>query len=62
LADSQTGRLVACDTPGPLAAALVDLLDNPVERARMGALGREWAVERFDWRALSKQARQLFTV
>jgi phosphatidylinositol alpha-1,6-mannosyltransferase len=61
IAPSQTGGLVACDTPEPLAQAVVDLLDAPERRARMGANGREWAVGHFDWTVLAEEARRMFT-
>lgn len=56
----ETGVLVPCDTPDPLAAACVTLLADAGRRAAMGARAREWAVERFSWPALTAQARALF--
>jgi phosphatidylinositol alpha-1,6-mannosyltransferase len=57
---SSTGELVDCDTPEPLAAVVIDLLDDPARRARMGIRARQWAVAHFDWQALSRQALQIF--
>jgi phosphatidylinositol alpha-1,6-mannosyltransferase len=55
-----TGRVVCCEDPRRLGAAVTELLTNPEVLARMGAAGRQWVVERFDWDALSRQARRLF--
>ena len=52
----ETGRIVACETPEPLAAMVNELLANPNERIEMGRHGREWVCERFDWEALSREA------
>jgi phosphatidylinositol alpha-1,6-mannosyltransferase len=60
LRDLETGRVVCCDRPDELAAVVAELLADPAGRARMGAAGRQWAVEHFDWTALGQQARQLF--
>ncbi len=57
----ETGRVVACDTPGPLAALLTELLSDPVELRAMGDRGREWVCARFDWDALSRRAAELFS-
>jgi phosphatidylinositol alpha-1,6-mannosyltransferase len=56
---ASTGELVNCDSPEPLAAVVSDLLNDPARRARMGASARKWAVEHFDWQALSRQALQI---
>jgi phosphatidylinositol alpha-1,6-mannosyltransferase len=56
----ETGRVVLCDTPDALAALLPGLLARPGELKRMGEAGRRWVVERFDWDALARQARELF--
>jgi phosphatidyl-myo-inositol dimannoside synthase len=57
---SETGRVVACETPGPLADTIRGLLDDPTRLTEMGRRGREWVVERFDWEARAVEARQLF--
>jgi len=57
----ETGRVVACDTPGPLAALLTELLSDPAELRAMGARGREWVCAHFDWDALSRRAAELFS-
>ena len=56
----ETGRVVPCDEPGPLAAAVVELLADRDRLDRMGAAARRWVVERFDWEALFRRAEQLF--
>lgn len=56
----ETGRIVNCDTPEPLAQLLVELLANPAELQAMGERGRAWVCEQFDWDSLSQQAATLF--
>lgn len=56
----QTGTIVSCDAPGPLAQRVVRLLSDDDLRASMGKGGREWAATRFGWDALSRDALQLF--
>jgi phosphatidylinositol alpha-1,6-mannosyltransferase len=56
----QTGLLVPAETPGPLARAVIELLGDAPRRAAMGQAARPWAVERFDWNALTARAAQLF--
>jgi phosphatidylinositol alpha-1,6-mannosyltransferase len=55
-----TGLVVPCDNPEPLAALLAELLPDRERLARMGDAGRQWAVEHFDWAALSRQALDLW--
>jgi phosphatidylinositol alpha-1,6-mannosyltransferase len=56
----QTGSLVPCEQPEPLAAEVVRLLSDPALRAEMGAAGREWVVGHLDWEPLTRQALELF--
>lgn len=56
----ETGRIVACDRPEPLGELLGELLSQPRELECMGAAGRRWVVDQFDWEALTRQAAQLF--
>jgi glycosyltransferase involved in cell wall biosynthesis len=51
--DGECADLVTPGDVGELARALVDLLDDPARRARMGAAGRRRAIERFSWRAVA---------
>lgn len=57
----ETGRVVACDDPGPLAALLTELLSDPAGLRAMGERGREWVCAHFDWDALSRRAAELFS-
>ena len=43
----ETGLLVAPGEPAPLAAAVIELLDQPLKRAAYGQNGRRWVAERF---------------
>ncbi len=54
----QTGELVKCETPEPLADAVCAFLENPRKCEEFGARGRRWVVERFDWPVLARQANQ----
>jgi glycosyltransferase involved in cell wall biosynthesis len=45
----ETGVLVPPDDPGALAIAIGELLDDPEQRARLGAAGRERVIHRFTW-------------
>jgi phosphatidyl-myo-inositol dimannoside synthase len=55
-----TGELVACETPDPLAATVIGLLQNE-ERARaMGRRARDFVVSRFDWTVLEREASTTF--
>lgn len=58
----ETGLIVDCRTPAPLADAVVSLLGDPQRRERMGIAARQWVEDRFDWEPLAAQARQLFQV
>lgn len=57
----ETGVVVPCEQAEPLARALIKLLQESPRLDAMGAAGRRWVVERFDWDALARQAQQLFT-
>lgn len=56
----ETGRIVDCTSPSPLAAAVLDLLGDSDRRAAMGQAARAWAVAQFDWETLALQATQIF--
>ena len=55
VADPDTGWLVEPDDVRGLAAALLEAIDDPAERARRGALGHAVAVERYGWPALARR-------
>ena len=56
----QTGRLVRCDRPEPLAELVTQLLGDAPLRRQMGEAGRAWVEEHFSWDALSREAAALF--
>jgi phosphatidylinositol alpha-1,6-mannosyltransferase len=56
----ESGAVVPCDEPGPLAELVTKWLLDPALLERMGNAGRAWAAEQFDWAALSKQAADIF--
>jgi glycosyltransferase involved in cell wall biosynthesis len=49
--DGVSARTVAPNDPSALAAAILDLLNDPDQRARIGASGRDRILDRFTWRA-----------
>ncbi|MEZ4661987.1 MAG: glycosyltransferase family 4 protein [Caldilineaceae bacterium] len=53
LCDGQNIELA--DEPHAFAQAVLNLLANPQRAAQMGAAGRQWALERYDWRTVYKQ-------
>lgn len=56
----ETGVVVPCETPEPLAEAVAKLLLDPRTLNEMGAAGREWATTNFDWDSLARKASGLF--
>jgi glycosyltransferase involved in cell wall biosynthesis len=58
--DGLCADLVAAGDVGELAAALESLLDDPGRRARMGAAGRERALDRFSWRAVAEATAEAY--
>jgi glycosyltransferase involved in cell wall biosynthesis len=53
--DGRTAVLVPPGDEEALARAITRLLDNPLERARLGAAGRRRVIERFTWRAAAQR-------
>ena len=58
----ETGIVTPCDTPEQVAEAVTRLLLAPDELQKMGQAARPWAVNNFDWTALTRQAATLFDV
>lgn len=56
----ETGFVVPCETPEPLAAKIVELLNDPLRLQTFGQAGRPWVCGKFDWNALSQEARTVF--
>ena len=62
IVDGETGRLVeAGDTVG-LRAAIADLLNDDVQRRRMGQAARSRALELFSWSRIVEQLRHVYKV
>jgi glycosyltransferase involved in cell wall biosynthesis len=58
--DGQTGWLVESDDEEALAQALVEVVENPDERARRGRAARESVCERFAWGQIAAQLSGVF--
>jgi phosphatidylinositol alpha-1,6-mannosyltransferase len=58
----ETGLVIDCTSPEPLAMAVIELLQDPVRRRRMGAAARRWVVEHFEWDSLALQAAEIFGI
>ncbi|MFC4258504.1 glycosyltransferase family 4 protein [Marinobacter lacisalsi] len=52
----ETGVIVDCTSPEPLASAVIELLQDDKRLGRMGLAGREHAAQRFSWKGLAEQA------
>jgi phosphatidylinositol alpha-1,6-mannosyltransferase len=59
--DGETGLVVDGWDVGAIAAAVGDLLADPARAAAMGAAGRQWVVENWQWRAKARRLSQLLT-
>lgn len=58
----ETGVVVPCERPESLAEQVIELLLDQARLDAMGAAGRDWVIERFDWEALSDQASAMFQI
>lgn len=56
----ETGIVVDCTKPEPLAQAVCELLTDEKRREEMGRAARRWVVEHFDWSSLAEQAAEMF--
>lgn len=56
----ESGRIVNCDTPEPLAEVMIELLEDATLRQRMGEVGRRWVVEQFHYDKLARAAQEMF--
>jgi phosphatidyl-myo-inositol dimannoside synthase len=59
--DGETGLVVDGWDVGAIAAAVGDLLAEPDWAAGMGAAGRNWVVENWQWRTKAAHLSQLLT-
>jgi len=50
--EGETGRLVDFFDPAALAARVIELLDDPAQRKRLGAVARDFAVRHYDLRGI----------
>jgi phosphatidyl-myo-inositol dimannoside synthase len=57
--DGETGVVVDGWDVGTIAAAVGDLLADPDRAARMGAAGRRWAVDNWQWRIQAARLAEL---
>jgi glycosyltransferase involved in cell wall biosynthesis len=60
LTDGETGRLVPPADPEALAAALLEVLDQPGQAAALGRAARSRVVERFSLRGMVTQYEQVY--
>ncbi len=61
MAIPETGMVIPCEQPEPLAAMVAELLADASRRERMGTAARRWVMDHFDWDALARQARVLLS-
>ncbi|MDT5249712.1 MAG: phosphatidyl-myo-inositol dimannoside synthase [Mycobacterium sp.] len=59
--DGETGLVVDGWDVGAIAAAVGDLLADPQRAAAMGAEGRQWVVENWQWRTKARRLSELLT-
>jgi glycosyltransferase involved in cell wall biosynthesis len=58
--DGHNGLLVEAGDVGAFAAAMLRLLNNPAERARLGQNAREQAVKQYSWEQYTKQLEEIY--
>lgn len=59
--DGETGLVVDGGDVGAVAAAVGDLLADPNRAAELGAAGRRWAVDHWQWSARARRLAELLT-
>jgi phosphatidylinositol alpha-1,6-mannosyltransferase len=59
--DGETGLVVDGEDVGAVAAAVGDLLADPALAAQMGAAGRRWVVDNWQWRTKAQRLGELLT-
>ena len=59
--DGETGLVVDGGDVGAIEVAVGDLLADPDRAARMGAAGREWVVDNWQWRTKAQRLGELLT-
>jgi phosphatidylinositol alpha-1,6-mannosyltransferase len=59
--DGETGLVVDGGDVGAIAVAVGDLLADPDRATQMGAAGRRWVVENWQWRTKSQRLGELLT-
>jgi phosphatidylinositol alpha-1,6-mannosyltransferase len=59
--DGETGSVVDGRDVGAVAVAVGDLLADPDRAARMGAAGRRWVVDNWQWRTKAQRLGELLT-
>lgn len=55
----ETGLLVDPDSPEAIGDAIIELLEDPVRAAHMGAAGARWMRERWTWDTQAARVREL---
>ena len=59
--DGETGVVVDGEDVGAIAAAVGDLLADPDRAASMGAAGRRWVVDEWQWKSKARRLGELLT-
>jgi phosphatidyl-myo-inositol dimannoside synthase len=59
--DGETGSVVDGRDVGAIAVAVGDLLADPDQAAQMGAAGRKWVVDDWQWRTKAQRLGELLT-
>ena len=59
--DGETGLVVDGWDVGAITAAVGDLLSDPARAAAMGAAGRRWVVDEWQWRTKAQRLSELLT-